>query len=321
VNALTTVALDIWGKDIAIWIPTYSSITGEGNSPNVIPFPGHIIPEVPAGTDLVTDGGFESGLWTPVTSAAAGVSITHDPTKCYQGTAAAAFDQTSAHAQQILTNIVGTIATNPSDGTFDGRLGKPVPANGILQVTGTGMWVSPNGTALGGVAVDVFDATGAFIGELIGPTWVTETSYTPKTNRYVLAAAAAFVVINAFCDGTSGGGTLYVDEVHATIVTLPSDEVVLTDAATIAVDATMGTRFKVTLGGNRTMGAPTGQYQNQRITFRIVQDGTGSRTLAWNAAFKVSWSDTGNTANKQSTIAFYWNGTNWVQDGAQSPYV
>lgn len=56
---------------------------------------------------------------------------------------------------------------------------------------------------------------------------------------------------------------------------------VLTDAATIAVDASLGNDFRVTLGGNRTMGAPSNPADGQAVTFEVVQDATGSRTLAW----------------------------------------
>lgn len=94
----------------------------------------------------------------------------------------------------------------------------------------------------------------------------------------------------------------------------------LTDAATIAVDASKGRAYAVTLAGNRTMGAPTNPRTGQRISFEIIQDGTGGRTLAWNAAFKHAWVDTGNTLSKRSTIDFRYNGANWVQVGAQSPY-
>lgn len=65
-------------------------------------------------------------------------------------------------------------------------------------------------------------------------------------------------------------------------------EVALTDAATIAVDAARGNTFRVTLGGNRAMGAPTNPLKNQKIIFKIYQDGTGSRTLTWNAIFRFS---------------------------------
>lgn len=57
----------------------------------------------------------------------------------------------------------------------------------------------------------------------------------------------------------------------------------LTDAATIAVDASLSNAFTVTLGGNRTLGQPTNPKDGQSITIFITQDGTGSRTLAYHA--------------------------------------
>lgn len=60
--------------------------------------------------------------------------------------------------------------------------------------------------------------------------------------------------------------------------------VALTDAATILVDAALGNNYSVTLGGNRTMGAPSNATEDgQEIKFRIRQDATGGRTLAWTA--------------------------------------
>lgn len=63
--------------------------------------------------------------------------------------------------------------------------------------------------------------------------------------------------------------------------------VALTDAATIAVDASLGSSFRVTLGGNRTLGNPTNATDGQKITFRLRQDGTGSRTLTLDTKFRL----------------------------------
>lgn len=60
----------------------------------------------------------------------------------------------------------------------------------------------------------------------------------------------------------------------------------LTDAATIAVPAGITDSFRVTLGGNRTLGNPTGLYDGQVINIRIIQDGTGNRTLAYGSKYK-----------------------------------
>lgn len=61
--------------------------------------------------------------------------------------------------------------------------------------------------------------------------------------------------------------------------------VTLTDAATIDTNASLGTHFRVTLGGNRTLGNPTAASDGQRITWEIIQDGTGSRVLTYGNKF------------------------------------
>ena len=62
--------------------------------------------------------------------------------------------------------------------------------------------------------------------------------------------------------------------------------VALTDASTITVDLATGTNFVVTLGGNRTLGAPSSAKPGMSGTILIKQDATGSRTLAYNTAWK-----------------------------------
>jgi hypothetical protein len=65
-------------------------------------------------------------------------------------------------------------------------------------------------------------------------------------------------------------------------------EIPLTDAATIAVDASLGNLFTVTIAGNRTLGAPTNPKQGQMIVFRITQGVGGSHTLGYNAIYRFS---------------------------------
>ena len=61
--------------------------------------------------------------------------------------------------------------------------------------------------------------------------------------------------------------------------------VALTDAVTVAVDLSAGTNFVLTLGGNRTQGAPTNAKPATSGTILIKQDATGSRTLAYASAW------------------------------------
>jgi hypothetical protein len=73
----------------------------------------------------------------------------------------------------------------------------------------------------------------------------------------------------------------------------------LTDAATIAVDFADSNNFSVTLGGGRTLGNPTNQVAGQSGSLFVVQDGTGSRTLAYSS----DWEFAGGTAPTLSTAA------------------
>jgi hypothetical protein len=60
----------------------------------------------------------------------------------------------------------------------------------------------------------------------------------------------------------------------------------LVDAATIIVNAAAYNDFRVTLGGNRIMGAPANPANGQVITFLITQPASGGPyTLTWNAVY------------------------------------
>lgn len=63
--------------------------------------------------------------------------------------------------------------------------------------------------------------------------------------------------------------------------------VTLTDAATVATDASQGNQFQVTLAGNRTLGNPTNSQDGQKVLWRIKQDATGSRTLTLGSNFRL----------------------------------
>lgn len=76
-------------------------------------------------------------------------------------------------------------------------------------------------------------------------------------------------------------------------------QVTLSDAATITVDMATFFNATVTLGGNRTLGQPSNTKVGQSGVIRIVQDATGSRTLAYHA----DWEFAGGTAPVLSTAA------------------
>lgn len=95
-------------------------------------------------------------------------------------------------------------------------------------------------------------------------------------------------------------------------------EVTLTYNATQTWDVSVAQVAKVTLTGNVTFSAPTNQVNGAFYSIAVIQDGTGSRTAAWNSVFKF----TNGTAPTLSTAAgakdyftFRSDGTNMYEQG------
>ena len=95
-------------------------------------------------------------------------------------------------------------------------------------------------------------------------------------------------------------------------------ESTLTDQATVTWDASTQDVCKLTLGGNRTLAAASNGTTGQFISILVIQDGTGSRTLTWNAVFEFA-SDTAptltTTASLGDVFVFRYNGSKWLEVG------
>ena len=87
----------------------------------------------------------------------------------------------------------------------------------------------------------------------------------------------------------------------------------LTDGATINWDMSNGTDAEVTLGGDRTLAAPTNIPAGARGFLKVIQDGTGTRALAYNAAFKFGGGlvpiHENNTAGEYDVLQYWHDGT------------
>jgi len=95
-------------------------------------------------------------------------------------------------------------------------------------------------------------------------------------------------------------------------------EATLTDGTTVTWDASTAPVCKLTLGGNRTLSAPTNGATGQFISIAVIQDATGSRTLTWNSVYEFT-ADTAptltTTASKADLFVFRYNGTVWHEMG------
>ncbi len=121
--------------------------------------------------------------------------------------------------------------------------------------------------------------------------------------------------------GTTAASKIFTAD--ANNLTTISGAVVLTED-TLTFDATQDWDVraspvaKVTLTANVTFDAPTNPTTGQYISIVCIQDGTGSRTIAWNAIFEFT-GDTAptatTTASKGDMFTFRYNGSKWLEVG------
>jgi hypothetical protein len=112
------------------------------------------------------------------------------------------------------------------------------------------------------------------------------------------AGKATFNAGAEFKDNVGIGTTTPLKKLHVDGPALSTVQT-LTDASTVTSDFDTGQNFTLTLGGNRTLGAPSNVDAGQVGSIFIIQDGTGSRTLAYNSIWKFA----GGTAPTLSTAA------------------
>ena len=95
-------------------------------------------------------------------------------------------------------------------------------------------------------------------------------------------------------------------------------EATLTDASTISWDVGTSPVAKVTITDNRTLGAGTNAQTGQFVSLLVIQDGTGSRTLSFNAVYEFK-DDTAptltTTASKGDLFVFRYNGSKFLEVG------
>ena len=89
--------------------------------------------------------------------------------------------------------------------------------------------------------------------------------------------------------------------------------IITASGATYVHDVTVVETAVVTLTANCTVGAPINTNQiraGNRTCLIFVQDSTGGRTLAWNAAWRNAPALAAGTAGQRACFEFRWDGVN-----------
>lgn len=72
---------------------------------------------------------------------------------------------------------------------------------------------------------------------------------------------------------------------NSMVLGYPRGQVTLVDAATVAIDGTLGSVYDLAMGGNRTLSAPTGMLEGQPMLLRLKASG-GSRSPTFDGVFR-----------------------------------
>jgi len=137
-------------------------------------------------------------------------------------------------------------------------------ANNLSELTATASTARTN-LGLGSISTQAASSV-AITGGAVNGTTVGAS--TPSTGAFTTLSASGTATFSGTMSATANA-YMQIDA--------------LTDAATIAVDMSVGNNFSVTLAGNRTLGNPTNLNAGQSGVIFITQDGTGSRTLAYSS--------------------------------------
>jgi hypothetical protein len=155
----------------------------------------------------------------------------------------------------------------------------------------------------------------------LGGTLVSSTAAELNILDGVTSTAAELNYSDLATLGTTAASKVFTAD--ANNLTAISGAVVLTED-TLSFDATQDWDVraspvaKVTLTANVTFDAPSNPTTGQYISIVCIQDGTGSRTIAWNAVFEFK-DDTAptatTTASKGDMFTFRYNGSKWLEVG------
>jgi hypothetical protein len=256
----------------------------------------------------------DTGLtWNPNTNVLTAANVAGTVTTATQNsiTTATGLVSTGALNSGSITSGFGTIDTGASAITTTGLIsGGSLDIDNVL-IDGTTIGHTDD-TDLITVAANLVTVAGEVQMTTldIGGTNVTSTA--AELNYSDLATLGSTAASKVF---TADANNL--TKVSGAVLNIEDE---LTDGATVAWDVIASPVAKLTMAGNRTLSAPSGTTPaaGQFISLLIIQDGTGSRTITWNAVYEFT-ADTAptltTTASLGDLFVFRYNGAKWLEVG------
>ena len=153
---------------------------------------------------------------------------------------------------------------------------------GVTIGSGNGYYIT-NGTSVFSVVTPTGTAASRNVGVCateIPDTSLADIRYVPTSVSSSIVAEKTFTASVIFTSAVRMEGLVSLSGAVKSFITT------LTDAASIVVSMNTGNNFLVTLGGNRTLAAPSNATTGQTGSIYVIQDATGGRTLSYNAVWK-----------------------------------
>ena len=214
----------------------------------------------------------------PTTNVIDGVTVSGSPATGLQ------LICTTSSAAQWLSNIDQTSGDIKPLGTQSwGSLGTAAAADHVHPTTSIINGVTVSGTPGSGKIIVCTTSSAA--------SWLALTDANPSDIQPLAASAAQGGIgtpsdaghIHPWTGLALLAGAAFTGAV-STAKSLTAGVFVLTDATTISVDASKGNHFRLALGGNHGLGAPSNVTDGQKITFEVIQPSSGSTfTLSYNS--------------------------------------
>ena len=243
----------------------------------------------------------------------------NDASQFIQGASATVLDIAATDEIELTATLIEVVGNATVSGTL-GVTGVTTSNAGVvvdnITIDGTEIDLSSGDLTVDVAGDIILDAGGGNIKVSVATTQILDIANS-SSDVIIKPVVDAKDIIFQQRDGTS---VLEInDGAYARFTAAAvAPEATLSDASTVTWNALTQSVAKVTLGGNRTIGLASGGVSGAFISILVIQDGTGSRTVTWNAAYEFA-ADTAptltTTANLGDLFVFRYNGAKWLEVG------